>query len=133
MFEQIAEKLINHFRNSRKMKNIVLYLLFIMSIIALFGFAFSMAQDKEPNGQKLFTTNKCTTCHSVQAAGITSNKKDATDLSKTGDTYKTDFLVKYLNKEVKINDKLHKIAFKGSAEDLKVLAGWLNSLKTAKK
>ncbi len=115
------------------MKNIVLYLLFIMSIIALFGFAFPMAQDKEPSGQKLFTTNKCTTCHSVQSVSITSTKKDATDLSKTGDTYKTDFLVKYLNKEVKINDKLHKIAFKGSAEDLNTLAGWLNSLKTAKK
>jgi cytochrome c553 len=115
------------------MKNIVLYLLFIISIVALFGFAFSMAQDKEPAGQKLFTTSKCTTCHTVQSLGITSNKKDAVDISKTGDTYKADFLVKYLNKESKINDKLHKVAFKGSADDLNTLAGWLGSLKTAKK
>ena len=114
------------------MKNIVLYLLFIMSIVALFGFAFSMAQEKEPDGQKIFVNSKCTVCHSVQSAGITSNKKEAVDLSKTGDNYKTDFIVKYLNKEVKINDKLHKLAFKGSSEDLNTVAGWLNSLKTAK-
>lgn len=114
------------------MKNIVLFLLFIVSIVALFGFAFSMAQNKEPDGQKLFTDNKCTVCHSVASLGITSNKKDAVDLSKTGDTYKADFLIQYLNKESKINNKLHKVAFKGSSEDLKTLAGWLNSNKTKK-
>jgi mono/diheme cytochrome c family protein len=114
------------------MKNIVLYLLFIMSIVALFGFAFSMAQEKVPAGQKIFLDSKCTSCHSVTAAGITSTKKDAADLSKTGDNYKTDFIVQYLNKEVKLNDKLHKTAFKGSSEDLKKLASWLTSLKSSK-
>lgn len=114
------------------MKNIVLYLLFIISIIALFGFAFSMAQDKGPSGQKLFLDNKCNVCHSVQSLSITSTKKDAVDLSKTGDTYKADFITKYLNKESKINNKLHKVAFKGSAEDLTIISGWLNSLKTEK-
>jgi cytochrome c553 len=114
------------------MKNIVLYLLFVITIVALFGFAFSMAQEKVPAGQKIFSDSKCTTCHSVTSVGLISKKKDATDLSKTGDTYKTDFLVKYLNKEVKINDKQHKAAFKGSADDLKVLADWLSSLKSSK-
>jgi cytochrome c553 len=114
------------------MKNIVLYLLFIISIVALFGFAFSMAQEKIPSGQKIFLNNKCTVCHSVQKAGITSNKKDAIDLSKTGDNYKADFIIPYLNKEVKQNDKLHKTAFKGSGEDLTSLAAWLTSLKSTK-
>jgi cytochrome c553 len=114
------------------MKNIVLYLLFVMSIVALFGFAFSMAQEKEPDGQKIFLNSKCNVCHSVQSAGITANKKTSVDLSKTGDNYKADFISQYLNKEVKINDKLHKLAFKGSSEDLNTLAGWLNSLKSTK-
>lgn len=113
------------------MKNIVLYLLFIMSIVALFGFAFSMAQEKIPAGQKIYSDNKCSTCHTVEAANLTSNRK-AVDLSKTGENYKTDFVISYLNKEVKINDKAHKIAFKGSAEDLKTLAEWLTSLKSNK-
>ena len=103
-----------------------------MSIVALFGFAFSMAQEKEPDGKTIFVNSKCAVCHSVVSSDITSNKKDAVDLSKTGDTYKTDFIIKYLNKESKINDKPHKIVFKGSSEDLNTLAGWLNSLKTAK-
>ena len=114
------------------MKNIVLYLLFILSIVALFGFAFSMAQEKVPAGQKIFSDAKCSACHTVESAGITSKKKDAVDLSKTGDNYKTDFIIKYLNKEVKLNDKLHKTAFKGSAEDLKSLSSWLTSLKSSK-
>ena len=114
------------------MKNIVLYLLFIMSIVALFGFAFSMAQEKIPAGQKIFSDSKCSACHSIESAGIISKKKNAVDLSKTGDNYKNDFLIQYLNKEVKIDNKLHKTAFKGSAEDLKTLSSWLSSLKSSK-
>ena len=103
-----------------------------MSIVALFGFAFSMAQEKEPDGQKIFLSSKCTFCHSVESAGIISKKKDAVDLSYTGDNYNTDLIVQFLNKEAKINDNLHKVAFKGSAADLNNLAVWLNSFKTAK-
>ncbi len=112
------------------MKNIVLYLLFIMSIVALFGFAFSMAQDNEPAGKTIFINSKCSGCHTVQSADITSKNKNAVDLSKTGDNLQPDFIVNYLNKEVKLNDKQHKIAFKGSADDLNTLADWLVSLKT---
>jgi mono/diheme cytochrome c family protein len=91
-----------------------------------------MAQEKVPAGQKIFSDSKCSACHTVESAGIISKKNDAVDLSKTGDNYKTDFIIKYLNKEVKINDKIHKTAFKGSAEDLKTLASWLTSLKSSK-
>ncbi len=114
------------------MKNIVFYLLFVIAIVALFGFAFSMAQGTLPAGQKIFLESKCSACHSLNAAGITSSKKDAVDLSKTGDNLKTDFIIRYLNKEVKQNDKLHKTAFKGSAENLNSLASWLSSLKSTK-
>ncbi len=115
------------------MKNVVIYLLFVLTIVALFGFAFSMAQNKEPDGKQIFVNNKCITCHSVTSADLTSKKKDAVDLSKTGNSYKTTFLTKYLNKEEKINNKVHKVGFKGSAEELKTLSEWLNSLKTPKK
>lgn len=114
------------------MKNIMLYLLFIISIVALFGFVFSMAQENEPGGQKIFLNSKCTACHSVVSAGITSNNKNAVDLSNAGKNYKTDFMIRYLNKEEKINGNLHKIVFKGSSEDLNTLAGWLISLKSSK-
>ncbi|HKB85757.1 MAG TPA: c-type cytochrome [Ignavibacteriaceae bacterium] len=114
------------------MKNIVFYLLFVAAIVALFGFAFSMAQETVPAGQKIFLESKCTACHSVNTAGITSNKKEAVDLSKTGDNLNTNFITRYLNKEVKQNDKLHKTAFKGSAENLNTLASWLTSLQSAK-
>lgn len=91
-----------------------------------------MAQEKIPAGQKIFSDSKCSACHTIEKADLTSNKKAAVDLSNTGDNYKTDFIIKYLNKEVKNDNKLHKIAFKGSAEDLKTLAEWLTSLKSNK-
>jgi hypothetical protein len=41
-------------------------------------------------------------------------------------------LEKYILKEVKINDKNHPVKYNGTAEDLKLMAGWLASLKSAK-
>lgn len=110
------------------MKNVFFYLLFVFSIVALFGLTYSFAQDKEPAGQKVFVDKKCGTCHSVESAGLTSKKKDAVDLSNAG-AQKADVLAKYLKKEAKLNDKEHKTAFKGTDEELKDLASWLESLK----
>jgi hypothetical protein len=113
------------------MKNLLIYLVFIFSVVLLFGFAYSFGAD-EPDGKKLFVDKKCNTCHSVEAAGIEGKKKDSNDLSKVGDTRKADFLEKYLTKKEKINDKEHKTAFKGTEEELKALTEWLGSLKSAK-
>jgi cytochrome c2 len=110
------------------MKNVLFYLLFVFSIVALYGLTFSLAQDKEPAGQKVFVEKKCGTCHSVESAGLTSKKKDAVDLSNVG-VNKADLLTKYLKKEAKISDKDHKIAFKGSDEELKNLVSWFQTLK----
>lgn len=111
------------------MKNVFLYLLFIFAIVALFGVAFSNAQENESEGAKIFVDNKCSMCHSVESAGITSKKKDAVDLSVTGQDKTAEFLIKYLKKEEKIDDKMHKSTFKGSDEELKVLSEWLAGLK----
>jgi hypothetical protein len=111
------------------MKNIFTYILFVFLIVALYGFAFSFAQDKGTDAKKIFETQKCNMCHSVTVAGITSKKKDAIDLSTVGSTYKADFLTKYIKKDAKIKDALHKVGFKGNDEETASLVKWLSSLK----
>jgi|CZKP01.1.fsa_nt_gi hypothetical protein len=111
------------------MKNIFTYLLFIFLIVALYGFAFSFAQDKGSDAKKVFEAQKCNACHTVTTAGITSKKKDAIDLSTVGSTYKADFLAKYIKKDAKIKDVAHKVSFKGTDEEHTALVKWLASLK----
>lgn len=111
------------------MKNVLIYLGLIVTIVALYGFAYTIADQKSDDGKKIFVDNKCQMCHTVQSAGIESKKSDASDLSAVGKDKTTEFLTKYLKKEAKLNDKDHKSSFKGSDEDLKVLVDWLLTLK----
>lgn len=46
---------------------------------------------------------------------------------------KAEDMIKYLKKEMKLNNKDHKTAFKGSDEDLKKLVEWLSTLKAESK
>lgn len=112
------------------MKNLALYLLFVLSVVALYGFAYSVPAD-EP-GKKIFIDSKCTMCHSVEAAEITSKKKDASDLSKLSPDLTSEFLTKYIKKEEAIDGKKHKAAFKGTDEELKQLVDWLMTFKEKK-
>lgn len=114
----------------RKMKNIIIYLLFVFSIVALFGFAFTIGQEKEPAGEKIFFQNNCTTCHSIDVLNIKSKKKQAVDLSKAGDKLTKEFITKFLTKTEKLNNKEHKVSFNGSEQELNSLAKWLVSLKS---
>ncbi len=109
------------------MKHVFVYLFLIVVIVALFGFTYSIAQEKI-DGKKVFVDQKCNMCHTVSTVEITSKKKDAVDLSKMSKEWLTDFWIKYLNKEEKLNDALHKTAFKGNYEELKALINWLESL-----
>jgi len=113
------------------MKNLLVYLSFIFTIVFLFGFAYSFNPEGN-DGKTIFVENKCNSCHSVEAASIEGKKKDAVDLSKVGDKYNTEFLAKYLVKKEKIDDKDHKTAMKGTDEEVKVLTEWLASLKSKK-
>ena len=113
------------------MKNLLIYIAFVFSVVLLFGFAYSFGAD-EPDGKKIFVDKKCNSCHSVDAAGIECKKKNPDDLSKVGDSRKADFLEKYLTKKEKINDKEHKTVLKGTEEELKAISKWLGSLKAAK-
>jgi uncharacterized protein YxeA len=111
------------------MKNILIYLGLVVTIVALYGFAFTIAYEKNDDGKKVFVDNKCNMCHTVTVAGIESKKSDATDLSVVGKDRTVEFLTKYLKKEAKLNDKDHKSSFKGTDEDLTILVEWLSTLK----
>ena len=111
------------------MKNILIYLGLVITIVALYGFAFTIADEKSDDGKKLFVDNKCNMCHTVTSAGIESKKSDAVDLSTVGKDRTVEFLTKYLKKEAKLNDKDHKSSYKGTDEDLTKLVEWLSTLK----
>jgi hypothetical protein len=111
------------------MKDTFLYVLFISAIVALFAFAFSFSQNQDLNGKQIFIDSKCNNCHTVNSNEITSKKDDAVDLSNAGSVGDAQLIKTYLLKETKINDKDHKIKFKGSGAELYTLAEWLASLK----
>lgn len=112
------------------MKNTFLFVLFISAIVALYAFAFSFSQDKDPDGKQIFIDNKCNNCHTVSTQDITSKKDNAIDLSNAGSLGDADLLKSYLLKEAQIDDKDHKLKFKGSEEELNALVNWLLTLKT---
>lgn len=112
-----------------KMKNTFLYILFISAIVALFGFAFSFSKGQDLDGKQIFIENKCNNCHQVTSLEITSKKDDAVDLSDAGKLGDAALLKSYLLKEEKLNDKNHKLKFKGSEAELNTLVNWLLSLK----
>jgi len=112
------------------MKNTLFYIIFISAIVALFGFAFSFSQDENLDGKQIFIDSKCNNCHNVTSMEITSKKDDAVDLSNAGSVGDAQLIKSYLLKEAKLNDKDHKIKFKGSEAELNVLVNWLLSLKT---
>ena len=112
------------------MKNTLFFILFISAIVALFGFAFSFSQDKDLDGKQIFIDSKCNNCHIVTSMEITSKKDDAVDLSNAGSIGDAQLIKSYLLKETKLNDKNHKIKFKGSEAEFNALVNWLLSLKT---
>ena len=101
---------------------------------------------KTPDGKELFLSGKCNTCHSIQAEKI-ERKKAATaasetaaaptaakkkpDLSGVGVDHGAPWLIQYLNKEVKLDEKMHpSLKYKGTPDELQMLASWLATLKT---
>jgi cytochrome c1 len=115
------------------MKNALLFMLFISAIVALFAFAFSFSQDQKLDGKQIFIDNKCSNCHSVVSMEITSKKDNTVDLSNVGSELNADLIKSYLLKELKINEKEHKLKFKGTDEELNALVNWLGTLKIESK
>ena len=113
------------------MKNLIVYLIFIFTIVFLFGFAYSFNRESV-NGKTIFVEKKCNSCHSVEVASIEGKKKDSVDLSKVGDKYNTELLAKFLTKKEKIDDQEHKTVIKGTDEEITAVTEWLSSLKSKK-
>ncbi len=111
------------------MKNILIYIGLVITIVALYGFAFTITGQASNDGKTIFVSNKCNMCHTVISAGIESKKSDAVDLSTVGKDKTVEFLTKYLKKETRLNEKDHKSSFKGSEAELKILVDWLLTLK----
>ena len=83
-----------------------------------------------PDAKANFIAAGCNSCHSIQSQGIAkTGKSDAPDLSGCGLRHNADWIVKFLNKEVKLDDKKHVKKWKGSAPDLATVATWLAGLK----
>jgi len=114
------------------MKNTFFYLLFVSVIVALFAFAFSFSQSQELDGKQIFLDSKCEKCHSVESLQIVSTGKKPVDLSNSGALGTVELLKNYMLKQAKINDKDHKVKFKGTDEELNALVNWLSGLKTGK-
>ncbi|MCX7879946.1 MAG: hypothetical protein N2517_04730 [Ignavibacteria bacterium] len=99
----------------------------------LFAFVFyyiqSQAQETDTKGKEIFIEAKCNTCHALSSQQIEAKSKaqkdKAGDISEMKIEFETDFLIKYLKKEVEINKKKHPVAFKGSDEDLKILVDFI--------
>ncbi len=117
-------------RKGTIMKRVVRILLMLLVNIAAWSVLVAQEQGKENPAKKIFTDNKCQSCHSIEAVGIKKkpNQKPP-DLSTVGSEQKADFLKAYLKKKESLNGAKHLVNFKGSDEELETLTKWLESLK----
>ena len=89
--------------------------------------------DQQPGSgtsdKTIFLAQKCNVCHSVQSAGIEaktkSEKMKGPDLTGITSRRETDWIAKYVRKEVQLDGRDHKKEFKGSKEELAALISWL--------
>jgi len=106
----------------------------------------SASDDKEKDPIRIFKDYGCTECHSVSALdiGVVQSEEaddeddwddedeeeiEAPDLSNVGTTHDAKWISQYLRKKIAKDGKKHKKRFKGSQEERKILAIWLESLK----
>lgn len=113
----------------------------IWLMILMFPLAASSAVFADDAAKKIFTDNKCTTCHSIESAGLKSTMGDKSPAAKAGMGDLSDvgslhpdpaWIMRYLTKKENQKEKPHPKAFTGTEADLKKLAEWLASLKKKK-
>ncbi|MFQ5671422.1 MAG: c-type cytochrome [Acidobacteriota bacterium] len=85
------------------------------------------------DGKAIFLAQKCNMCHSVPTADIASkiksSKMKGPDLVNVAKRHDAEWIAKFLHRQVKQHDALHKKEFKGSDEDLKALIDWILAQK----
>ena len=123
-----------------KLRSVVLVFTGVLALAAFSVVSKSTATD----GKQIFLDNHCNSCHSIKSqdvakkadedadkeAGETGHKPP--DLSNVGQKKDAAWISKFLLKQVDLDGEKHRKRFRGSDDDLKVLAGWLESLKADK-
>jgi len=134
------------------MKRWTVAVLGIVLFLALGAVVASSEEAKEPEGKTLFLSNKCNSCHTIEAVGVekkssseeksdstaattaATSKKKPPDLSSVGLDVKADWMTKYLKKlETTKDGKKHMKLWKGTDEELASLTSWLETMKAEKK
>lgn len=100
--------------------------------LGLLLLAAGVATAASADGKEVYLANKCERCHGVARADIastaTSDRMRGPDLSDIGSKRDAEWMVRYLRKEIEVEDKAHRTEWKGSKKDLERLAAWLASL-----
>lgn len=121
----------------------VLGVLSVAVAAALGGVAWA-GEAKDPQGKALFLKYRCSSCHSIEAAGVVkkaaadeaeeeaTSKTKPPDLSGVGLKKKAAWIALFLQKKEKLEGDLHPKKFRGSEKDLQTIAAWIETLKTAK-
>jgi cytochrome c len=94
---------------------------------------------KPSEGQAVFAKYKCTSCHSIDAAGIKKKPVEGDeaetegvkppDLSGVGVARDAAWMTKFLSKEEKIEGKVHPKKFRGTPSELQKVTAWLATMK----
>lgn len=90
------------------------------------------AEPAAADGGALFRKYGCSSCHAVRAKGIgmTGDGGDsAPDLSSIGRSIDKRAIASFLLQKLELKGNLHMRKFRGSTDDLKALATWLEALK----
>lgn len=95
--------------------------------------ASALAATEDAEGKDLFLKYKCTTCHSVEVAGIDARQKDkGPDLSGAGSAIpNADWAKEYLLRKTDKDGKKHRKPYKGSEQDLETIIDWLMGLEAS--
>jgi mono/diheme cytochrome c family protein len=112
------------------------YLVSLAVLVSVLAIGASSAHRADLDGKQIFLDNKCSNCHSIHIEGIKGKRPEGgakpSDLSNTGAKLKPEWIEKWLMKEETLYGKKHMKKFKGTSEELHVLAEWLSSLKEKK-
>ncbi len=98
------------------------------------GLSLLAATPPEADGKTLFSSKKCTMCHSVASEGIKAlpdTKMTIVDLSGLSARRTADWLKAYLDKKEKLEGRAHPPRFKGEAGELDALVKWMMTIKPA--
>ena len=115
-----------------------------LAFAAIIGAPAARAQDAD--GKKIFLEQRCNRCHKIDSQGVvivegedpadeegdepdSGEKRDPPDLSNVGAEKDKVWIAKFLIKQETLDGRKHKKRFRGSKEELKVVAEWLGTLK----